>query len=87
MIKLSYKVKLKPINNYSSKRKRENQRERESLISITQFKEKELSLSDHSPHQNSKIKATFELAVNGFRKLFSVKPVCLAATENRISGK
>ena len=32
-------------------------------------------------------KAAFELAVNGFRKSFSVKPVCLAVTENRISGK
>ena len=33
------------------------------------------------------IKAAFELAVNGFRKSFSVKRACLAATENRISGK
>ena len=32
-------------------------------------------------------KAAFELVVNGFRKSFSVKPVCLAATKNRISGK
>ena len=32
-------------------------------------------------------KTVFELAVNGFRKSFSVKPVCLAVTENRISGK
>ena len=33
------------------------------------------------------LKAAFELAVNGFRKSFSVKPACLAATENRIFGK
>ena len=33
----------------------------------------------------SSIKAAFELAVNHFRKSFSVKPVCLAATKNRIS--
>ena len=32
-------------------------------------------------------KAAFELAVNRFRKSFSVKPACLAATENRISRK
>ena len=32
-------------------------------------------------------KAAFELAVNDFRKSFSVKLACLAATENRISGK
>ena len=32
-------------------------------------------------------KAAFELAVNGFRKSFSVKRACLAAAENRISGK
>ena len=32
-------------------------------------------------------KAAFELAVNRFRKSFSVKPACLAATENRIFGK
>ena len=34
----------------------------------------------------SSIKVAFELAVNHFRKSFSVKPACLAATENRISG-
>ena len=34
----------------------------------------------------SSIKAAFELAVNHFWKSFSVKPVCLAATKNRISG-
>ena len=32
-------------------------------------------------------KAAFELAVNGFRKSFSVKHTCLVATKNRISGK
>ena len=36
-----------------------------------------------APQHNSK--AAFELAVNHFRKSFSVKPACLAATENRIS--
>ena len=34
----------------------------------------------------NKTKATFELTVNHFRKSFSVKPTCLAATENKISG-
>ena len=34
----------------------------------------------------SSIKAAFELAVNHFWKSFSVKPTCLAATENKISG-
>ena len=32
-------------------------------------------------------KAVFELAKNCFQKSFSVKPTCLAATENRISRK
>ena len=32
-------------------------------------------------------KAVFESAENRFKKSFSVKPTCLATTENRISGK
>ena len=44
-------------------------------------KRKKTTLSPGLAH-----KAAFELAVNHFWKSFSVKPTCLAATENKISG-